>query len=240
MVADNLTVIFGRGRNRTHALDGFAARFGQGITGLVGPNGAGKSTFLRTACGLLSPSGGSLTVGGLSDGGWIARHGAGFLPETPPLRDYLEVGEFLSGLAAGDHGHATDPRSNPLDPFELLPGLRALIGKRLGVLSLGQKKKVAMAAALLGATGLLLLDEPTNGLDPSAVRELRDALTELGRRGLTIVVSSHHLDELQRIADALVFVRDGRALGAWTRPVALAEFGSFDNLYERTFREIDS
>lgn len=230
MVARDLTVAYGRRKGPALGLQGFTARFAPGITGLVGPNGAGKSTFLRTSCGLLEPSGGSLTVGGSEPSAFVAAHGVGFLPENPAFPPYLTVKEFLSGLLPA--GPELPPQEG--DPLGI-PGLGSLLARRIEVLSHGQRKKVALAAALSGSPELFLLDEPTNGLDPSAVRELREVLTGLGRKGLTVIVSSHHLDELQRMADALVFVQGGRALGSWTREGALREHGSFDALYENVF-----
>ena len=105
-------------------------------------------------------------------------------------------------------GRPPSPDPIPLD------GLRH---RRLDSLSLGQRKRVALAATLLGSPDVTLLDEPTNGLDPLAVRGLREALMVEREQGRNLVVSSHHLDELQRIADVLVFMKGGRAAGTWTR-----------------------
>jgi ABC-2 type transport system ATP-binding protein len=231
LVANDLRVAYGRGSGRRFGLDGLSAGFGPGITGLIGPNGAGKSTLLRAACGLLAPAGGVLRMEGEAPSAYVSLHGVGFLPESPPLPGFLTVREFLDGMPPrGGRGACSR------DGSRLISGLEPLAARRLDALSLGQRKKVALAAALLGGPRVLLLDEPTNGLDPMAVRELREVLTRLGSAGLTVIVSSHHLDELQRIADALVFVSGGRALGSWTRVEALARFGSFDALYEHSFR----
>ncbi len=230
VVADDLHVAYGSGSRRRFGLEGFSAVFAPGITGLIGPNGAGKSTLLRTACGLLPPVRGTLRLGGMDPKAYVTAHGVGFLPETPPLPAFLTVREFLEGVLPGGRGGAL-PGGDP----PALPGLGALLDRRLDSLSLGQRKKAALAASLLGSPSLLLLDEPTNGLDPMAVRELREVLTGLGRGGTTLIVSSHHLDELQRLADVLVFVRGGRALGSWTRAQTLDGFGSFDGLYEHVF-----
>lgn len=217
------------GRRGTEGLRGLSARFGPGICGLVGPNGAGKSTLLRSICGLVPISGGRLAVGGLDPRSYVGERGVGFLPESPSLPPYLTAGEFLEGLVEGE---GKEPAPGPVGGMQ---GLEALRPRRMDTLSQGQRKKVALAAALVGNPALLLLDEPTNGLDPAAVRELRETLTVLGGEGRTLVVSSHHLDELQRVADVLVFVEEGRSLGCWSREEALAEQGSFDALYERVF-----
>jgi len=231
VVAEELVVGYGRGRKTALGLRGFSAGFGPGITALVGPNGAGKSTLLRTACGLLAPSKGSLRVGGMEPGAFASAHGIGFLPEVPPLPGYLTSREFLRGVVPevfallGGNGDLYG-----------IPGFGSILDKRIATLSLGQKKKVSLAAALSRNPGLLLLDEPTNGLDPLAVQDLREVLSRMGREGMTVIVSSHHLDELQRLADLLVFVEAGKCVGSWTRAEALERFESFDALFEDTFR----
>lgn len=211
-------------------LKGFSAVFGPGIAGLIGPNGAGKSTFLRAVCGFLPVRAGELKVGGQSPRSYVGTHGLAFLPEVPKFPPFLTVGEFLDGVAAV----LADGAKPPAD-YGYVPGLELLLSRSVQELSLGQRKKVALGAALMGTPKVVLLDEPTNGLDPVAMWELRELLLELGRQGRTVVVSSHHLDELQRLADALVFVRDGKALGSWSREEALGAFGSFDVLYEHAF-----
>ncbi len=215
----------------TLGLRGFTATFGPGITGLLGPNGAGKSTFLRSLCGLLPLRGGSLEVGEKIPGEDLSHGGIGFIPEEPPLPSHLTVAEFLQGLGAlAGFG--------PPEPLEAsAPHLVSLGNRPLGELSQGQKKQVALAAALLGRPSLLLLDEPTNGLDPLAVRRFRELLLGVRDRGATIIVSSHHLDELQRIADVLVFLREGRDAGSWTREEALRDFPDLETLFAHVFLE---
>ena len=227
ITADAVSVSFGRGAGRVLAVSGLTARFEPGITGLVGPNGAGKSTFLRTLTGLLRPSEGALLVDGLPPEAYVASQGVAFLPEAPPLPEFLTVAEFLSGIPGGDASWEAE------DGDRL--GLDGILSRMIGTLSLGQKKKTALRAALLSDPSLLVVDEPTNGLDPSAVRELRTLLVELGEAGRTVIVSSHHLDELQRVAQSVLFVDRGRALGHWDREAALARFGSFDTLYDHLF-----
>lgn len=228
--ARNLEVGYRSKGSFNPGLKGFSATFGPGITGLIGPNGAGKSTFLRTVCGLLEPRGGELKVGGKNPRAYVETHGVGFLPEVPHFPSFLTVGEFLDGVAG-----ALADGAKPSTDYGYVPGLDLLLDRGVQELSQGQRKKVALGAALMGAPEVVLLDEPTNGLDPVAVRELRELLAELGRQGFTVVVSSHHLDELQRLADALVFVLDGKALGSWSREEALSAFGSLDVLYEQAF-----
>jgi ABC-type multidrug transport system ATPase subunit len=235
VAAEDLFVGYGRRRRAALGLRGLSARFGPGITALVGPNGAGKSTLLRAVCGLLPPSDGCLTVGGADPSAFVTARGVGFLPENPPLPEHLTPREFLMGVASGalsaDEG---------VGDLHGIPGFGSILDKRIETLSLGQRKKVALAAALCRSPGLLLLDEPTNGLDPLAVQDLREVLTRLGREGMTVIVSSHHLDELQRLADILVFVDGGTCVGRWTRREALEQYQSFDALFEDVFRGRDA
>ena len=227
VAARDLVVTYGRGKRARPGLRGFTAGFGPGITGLVGPNGAGKTTFLRAVAGLLPPASGSLEIDGESPEAFVGARGIGFLPETPLFPGYLTVQEFLSGL----RGPGSDGR------WGQEAGLQALLRSPLDSLSMGQRKKVALAAALLGSPEVVLLDEPTNGLDPTAARDLRETLLREKAGGATLIVSSHHLDELQRIADALVFVKGGRVAGSWTRRDALASFGTLESLFHHVLRE---
>jgi len=211
----------------------FTASFRPGITGLVGPNGAGKTTFLRAVAGLLPTLPGTLLIHGRDPRTLRLMAGMGILPESPSLPGHLTVGEFLSGLQGSPPRRPSVPAGAsgggraPLG----LDGLDVLEHRRLDTLSLGQRKRVALTAALTGDPPVLLLDEPTNGLDPAAVRVLRETLGGVRARGATVIVSSHHLDELQRLADALVFVREGRVAGAWTRADALDRFGTLESLF---------
>jgi ABC-2 type transport system ATP-binding protein len=158
----------------------------------------------------------------------------GFLPERPVLPEYLKVGEFLAGLPSS----RSDPEKGEGEGgAERSPvhGVGALLHRPISSLSMGQRKKVALAAALRDGPEILLLDEPTNGLDPLATVELREILRTEKTRGVTLIVSSHHLDELQRVADTVVFLKDGREAGEWCRSEALEEFGTLEALFRHVF-----
>jgi len=232
----DLVVTYGRGRNRIQGLRGFAGSFHPGITGLVGPNGAGKSTLLRTVMGLLSPDSGSVRVGGGKPHAHLSRRCMGYLPEHPVLPGHLRVREFLAGFPEAGLGPVSGGGTEEAreDPDRMDP-VGSLLDRPISALSMGQRKKVALTTALVGSPEVLLLDEPTNGLDPFAVLELRDTLRREKGRGVTLIVSSHHLDELQRIADALVFMEEGRNAGEWGRMEALKEFGTLEALFHHVF-----
>ncbi len=199
------------------ALAGVDLEIGTGITGLVGRNGAGKSTLLALLLGALRPTAGTVRIDGMTPDAYRHHHAVGYIAERACFEGYLRVGEFLDGLArlCGPAGY---------EPF----GTDAFVDRRLDQLSQGQRRRVEIAAALMGGAALLLLDEPTNGLDPIALRELREILLSLRRPGVSVIVSSHHLDELQRTVDRVVHVDRGRIRAAATRDELLAEYGSFD------------
>ncbi len=218
----------GYGRGIRHlALRGFNAEVGPGITGLVGPNGAGKTTLLRILAGVLRPLSGQVEVLGGPPESQRTRGRIGYLTEIPPLPHYLTAEEFLSGLPTPEALEV--PAGSPMPEPTLPPNLR---GRSIGSLSLGQRKRVALTAALSGDPDLLLLDEPTNGLDPLALRWLREVLLGLKKSGKSILISSHHLDELQRLADVLIFVRNGKSTGSWSRWEVFRDFPSLEALFE--------
>jgi ABC-2 type transport system ATP-binding protein len=193
-----------------------------GITGIIGPNAAGKSTLLRLIAAIEPPAAGSITIAGEAAGAARRAGRIGFVPEASLFDEYLRAGEFLEGIAALSGKALTVPPQTVLDLYD----------RRLETLSLGQRRRVEIAAAMIGAPTVLLLDEPTNGLDPFAVAELRETVLTLRAGGACVLISSHHLDELQRIADRLVLLRAGECLGSWDRDTALDQFGSVEALFK--------
>lgn len=208
--------------NGVRALNDLNLDVSTGITGLVGLNGAGKSTLLGILLGALLPTGGSVEIDGLVPAEYRIRHRVGYIAEALRFEGWLHTREFLDGLAelCGDRDY---------EAF----GTDAFAARRLDQLSQGQRRRVEIAAALMGGARLLLFDEPTNGLDPIALRALRDVLCSLNRPGMTVLVSSHHLDELQRVVDRVVLMKRGTIAGVYTRDALLAAYGSFDEFAAR-------
>ena len=191
------------------------------IVALLGPNGAGKTTTLRMLAGLIAPTSGTVAIDGVHltrATGTLLRSRIGFLTEAPGLWDRLTVRENLQVYAGlyglTDHGPAID---RALDLFELTD--RA--GTRAAELSKGMRQKVALARALLHEPRILLLDEPTSGLDPEITRSVRALLDERRAAGCSILVSTHNLDEAERLADR-VAVLQGRLL-ALDSPASLRQ-----------------
>ncbi len=190
------------------AVDRLSFQVEQGETfALIGPNGAGKTTTLKILLGLTRPDEGSVSIGhpGLPPHDSRARHGLGYVPqrvEFPPARTVVEVLAFFAeirGLARGTVDLALER-----------VGLASHAGRRARDLSGGYTQRLTLAQALLGDPGLLVLDEPTASLDPEATWEFRSLLVQLQREGKTVILSSHLLSEVERVADRVLILLDGR------------------------------
>jgi ABC-2 type transport system ATP-binding protein len=191
------------------------------IVALLGPNGAGKTTTLRMLAGLIAPTSGTVAIDGVQltrATGSTLRSRIGFLTESPGLWDRLTVRENLN-IYAGLYGLANPDRTinRALETFELT----ASGEERAAELSKGMRQKVALARALLHEPVVLLLDEPTSGLDPEVTRTVRQLLEERRAAGCAILVSTHNLDEAERLADRIA-VLQARLL-AIDRPEALRQ-----------------
>lgn len=173
------------------------------IYGLLGPNGAGKSTTLKMITGILKPTSGSIEFDGHPwERGDLTQIGA--LIETPPLYENLTAYENLKvrttmlGLP--------DKR---IDEVLHIVRLTDTGKKRAGQFSLGMKQRLGIAIALLNNPQLLILDEPTNGLDPVGIEELRELIRSFPEKGITVILSSHILSEVQQIADHVGIIANG-------------------------------
>jgi len=191
------------------------------IVALLGPNGAGKTTTMRMLAGLIAPTSGTVAVDGVAltrATGTLLRSRIGFLTETPGLWDRLTVRENLR-VYGGLYGLAN--ANGVIDRALELLDLADHASARAAELSKGMRQKVALARALLHAPRILLLDEPTSGLDPELARTVRALLDERRAAGCSILVSTHNLDEAERLADR-VAVLQGRLL-ALDSPASLRE-----------------
>ncbi len=173
------------------------------IYGLLGPNGAGKSTTLKMITGMLHKSSGDIIF---NDHIWSRKdlEQIGALIELPPLyenlsaRENLKVRTMLLGL----------PESR-IDEVLQIVGLSNTGKKRSGKFSLGMKQRLGIASALLNHPKLLILDEPTNGLDPIGMEELRELIRSFSGKGMTVILSSHILSEVQQVADHIGIIAQG-------------------------------
>ncbi len=191
------------------AVDHLDLRVEQGdIYGFIGQNGAGKSTALKLLCGLARPTQGEALIFGKPVRDSVARRRVGALIEQPGLypdlsgRENLRLYAALLGLDSPER-----QVKEILETVGLAPGEK----KPVRHYSMGMKQRLGVGLALLGGPDLLLLDEPINGLDPEGIREMRELLLRLNReRGLTILVSSHILGELSKIATRYGIIQQGR------------------------------
>ena len=186
------------------------------VTGFLGPNGAGKSTALNMITGYLSPTSGSIRIGGhdLYEEPEEAKRLIGYLPEVPPVYPELTVRENLE-FAAG---------LRKISGKEMKDEIRR-VSEELG-LSKGFRQRVGFAMALIGDPKILILDEPTAGLDPKQVIEIRDLIRKL-KKDHTILLSSHILSEIAEVCDEILILSEGMK----------AAQGSLEELREKTGRE---
>lgn len=198
-----------------------------GRYGLLGPNGAGKSTLIRLLAGVLRPEAGRVLVDGLEP--W--RHPArvrcemGLLPEGAPLVAELTVREHLR-LAGRLRGLAKDFYRQEEERLTAALSLTAFLQRPAGILSQGQRRRAALASALLGGPDFLVLDEPTSGLDPEEATRLLNLLNALPS-STTLLISSHILTEIYELTEEVLVLAQGRlaAEGPWGEPESGVEPG---------------
>ncbi len=186
------------------------------ILGFIGPNGAGKTTAIKILVGLARPTSGSAQVAGtdcVADPREVRRR-VGYMPDIFGVYDNMRVSEYLDFFGAA-FGIGRRDRSRRMDEVLETAGASAFKDLYVEALSHGMKQRVAIARTLLHDPAVIFLDEPTNGLDPQARIEMRQLLLDLGRRGKTLIVTSHVLPELSHVCDRVAIISRGqlRAFG---------------------------
>jgi len=200
------------------ALDGLTVTVAPGVTGLVGANGAGKSTLIKILLGLLPPTEGQATVLGYDTqtSGETIRTLLGYMPEHDCLPPDVTATEFVTHMGRMSGLPPTVAKERAAESLRHV-GLHEERYRLIGTYSTGMKQRVKLAQALVGDPRLLLLDEPTNGLDPAGRTAMLELIARIGAEfGISIVVASHLLGEIERICDHLVAIEAGRLLRADT------------------------
>ena len=196
------------------------------LVGLLGPSGCGKTTLMRSIVGVQVIAGGTVQVLGVAAGSRSLRHRVGYLTQAPSVYLDLSIWENLRSVAAV-LGIPKSGRPAEIDRVLTLVDLQRLASARVQELSGGESSRVSLAAALLGTPELLVLDEPTVGLDPVLRRDLWAIFRRLSDAGVTLLVSSHVMDEAGR-CDRLLLMREGAILADDTLRGVLAATGAAD------------
>lgn len=202
---NNLTKIYGKSRGISDV--NLKIKEGE-IFGFVGPNGAGKSTTIRTLLNFIFPSSGSATICGkdiVKDSCGI-KELVGYVPSEVRFYNEVKVKDIINYSAS----FYKECSKDEID--RLCKKLEVEVDKKMGELSLGNKKKVAIVQALISNPKLLILDEPTNGLDPLIQKKLFELLIEQKEKGMTIFFSSHNLIEVENICDRVAVIKDGKII----------------------------
>jgi len=192
--------------NKT-ALQGFTLRGERGeVIAMLGGNGAGKTTALKVLLGLLKPTSGTATVFGLRSEtrSTEIRRRVGYISDEPALYDYMKVDE-IGWFCAGFYEPGFVERFQAkMDEFSVPRS------QRIKTLSRGQRAKVSLGLALAHEPELLVMDEPTSGLDPVVRRQFLESMVDVAAQGTTVLLASHQVEEVERVADRVAIVRDGK------------------------------
>ena len=183
-----------------------------GVTGILGPNGAGKSTLFKLLMGRLKPSQGSVRLFGIDP--WkdpSPYRRIGYVSESERLYDWMTAQDFVSTLARL-HGMTRDEANERAEHVLRFVGLHDVRHKEIGKYSKGMRQRVKIAHALVHDPDLIILDEPLHGCDPIARTSIMNVIRELGSQGKTVLVSSHILEEIERITEQIVILHNGRLL----------------------------
>jgi len=205
------------------------------VYGFLGPNGAGKTTTLRILLGLIRPDAGEARLFGRDPQHQLpdALDGVAGFVETPYFYPYLTGRTNLRLLAAFDR----DGGLSQIDQLLSLVDLGNRADDRVGGYSQGMRQRLGVAASLVRQPRLLLLDEPTNGLDPAGMRDMRQLVMRLASEGITVLLSSHLLDEVEELCNRVAIIRSGRV--AYEGTIAELRAGAGANRYRLRVTDLD-
>ena len=197
------------GRSVT-AVEDFSLRVQEGeVLGIAGPNGAGKSTLISLLLGYIRPTSGTVTIAGSEPRRYVEKHGIGYLSELMNINAHWTAESALrryAMLASVSPSEITSRVNAVIDQL----GIGEHRAKKIKALSKGNLQRLGLAQSLLRDEPVMILDEPTHGLDPVWTQRFRDIVEGLRRPGRTVIIASHNLDELQRLADRVAIIDRGR------------------------------
>lgn len=214
VTVENLTKVFkaGLGKQAFVAVRDLSLTVQPGeVYGLIGPNGSGKSTTMKAILGLLSPTQGKTTIFGKSSTEVESRRDVGFLPENPYFYKHLNGMEtllFYGRLCSMSGRDLKDKAREML----ALTGLEDAADRRVSGYSKGMLQRLGLAQALLHQPRLIVLDEPTAGVDPAGSRKIRDLIMGFKERGITVLVTSHLLEQMQEVCDRVGIMAHGKMM----------------------------
>jgi len=196
---------------KTVALDGISLKIKRGeIFGLIGPNGAGKTTLMGCLLALLKPTSGSIQINGCDPGDLSIRQITGFLPERPNFDAWMTAKQFLHY----HHMLAKRPAESRLadiaEALEMVGLEKSVANRQVRKFSRGMLQRLGLAQVLIGKPQLCFLDEPASGMDPLGMALVRNLLLNWKRNEVTVILNSHHLDEVEKVCNRVAFIRAGK------------------------------
>lgn len=214
------------------------------ICGFIGPNGAGKTTVMKIITGLIKADSGNVLVNGvdIQNNREKALQGIGAVLDTPVFFGYMSGRQNLQNLARLNVEMSRKEQLEKVEEVLTIVGLKTKDDDRgddkVKTYSLGMKQRLGIAQALLNNPSIVILDEPTNGLDPLGMKELRELIIKFrDEYGITFLISSHILDELQKVCDKYVFIKDGKI--KWTgTSEKLLDLAKKDGNLEESFMKL--
>ncbi len=207
----NLSKIYKNKKGASKVLDGVSLSVREGeVLGLIGPNGAGKTTLMHCMLGLVHPTSGNILINGHVPNHLAVKRILAYLPERPLFDGWMTARQFLQYhhmLSGGKDSTAKDDIEGVLDLVQLESSARSRI---IRTFSKGMLQRLGLAQMLVGNPKLCFLDEPTSGLDPVSRNLVRSIIGKWKEEGATVILNSHHLDEVERVCDRVAFIQKGR------------------------------
>ena len=217
------------------AVDRVSLRLTEGVHGLLGENGAGKTTLMRMLCGILTPTGGTISFDGSDVGEEAYRARLGYLPQDFGYYPEFRADDFLRYLSALKGIPKKQAKEKAAELLELV-SLSDAAHKKIKTFSGGMKQRLGIAQALLNDPDLLILDEPTAGLDPGERVRFRDLIEQLGKHSI-VLLSTHIVSDIEHIADQVLMMKDGQIIyqGKWDE-----KRGDLETFYLEQFKKQQS